>query len=99
MARQNKQNKLGKQKHEWRDTDEDGEAINYRAIHHGEAWRFIWSYKVGRTDEVVWHDVEEVSTEMWETLRDILWRKYQRRRVPFEMVEAIDKLLEKEKEA
>ena len=96
MARQNKQNKLGSQRHEWRDKDEDGEDVNFRAIHHGNDWRIIWSYKVGRTEEVVWHDVEEVTTEMWETLRDVLWRKYQRRRVPYELVEAIDKKLASE---
>ena len=96
MARQNSQNKLGNQRPEWKERDEDGNWINYRAIHHGSDWRIIWSYKVGRSEEVVWHDVEEITTEMWQTLRDILWRKYQRRRVPFEIVEAIDKLLERE---
>ena len=93
MARQNNQNKLGNQRHEWKDTDAEGDVVNYRAIHHGADWRFIWSYKVGRTEDVVWNDVEEVTVEMWETLRDILWRKYQRRRVPFEIVDAIDKRL------
>jgi len=90
MARQNKQNKLGNQKHEWKDTDADGEKVNYRAIHHGNDWRLIWSYKVGRNEEISWNDVEEVTLEMWESLRDILWRKYQRGRVPYEIVEALD---------
>jgi len=98
MARQNSQNKLGSQRHEWRDKDEEGNDINYRAIHHGCDWRFIWSYKVGRSDEAVWNDVEEVTEDIWLTLRDILWRKYQRRRVPFELVEAIDKRLAKKSE-
>lgn len=93
MARQNQQNKLGNQKHEWKDRDEEGNVVMYRAIHHACDWRFIWSYKVGRSEEVEWHDVEEVSREMWETLRDILWRKYQRKRLPFELIEAIDKRL------
>ena len=34
--------------------------------------------------------------EMWETLRDVLWRKYQRKRCPWELIEAIDKLLEED---
>lgn len=95
MARQNNQNKLGNQRHEWRDTDEEGNVLTYRAIHHGTDWRFIWSYKVGRDEDVVWRDAE-ATREMWEILRDILWRKYQRKRVPFELVNAIDKLLAKE---
>jgi hypothetical protein len=98
VARQNRQNKLGSQRHEWRTSDEEGRIINYRAIHHGTEWRFIWSFKVGRSEEIAWNEVEEVSREMWETLRDILWRKYQRRRVPFEFIDAIDKKLAQELE-
>ncbi len=93
MAHQNKQNRLGSQKHEWKDKHADGRNITYRAIHHGTEWRVIWSYKVGRSEEVVWEEVESVTFDMWEILRDILWRKYQRRRIPYELVEAIDKRL------
>ena len=96
MARQNSQNKLGNQRHEWKERDEEGNWIIYRAIHHASDWRVIWSYKVGRSEEAVWNDLEEVTPEVWQTLRDILWRKYQRGRVPFELVEAIDKRLAKD---
>ena len=96
MARQNSQNKLGNQRHEWKERDEEGNLIIYRAIHHASDWRVIWSYKVGRSEEAVWNDLEEVTPEVWQTLRDILWRKYQRGRVPFDLVEAIDKRLAKD---
>ena len=95
MAKQNSKNSLGRQKHEWKDTL-DGETITYRAIHHANEWRIIWSYKVGRSEEVAWHDVEEITAEMWEALRDIVWRKYQRKRLPYHIVEAIDKKLGKD---
>ena len=35
----------------------------------------------------------EFTREMWEELRDHLWRKYQRRRVPWDMVQQIDDIL------
>jgi hypothetical protein len=31
---------------------------------------------------------------MWENLRETLWRKYQRKRCPWEHIEQIDKILE-----
>jgi len=98
MAKQNQKNSLGKQIHEWKDVNEYGEKIMYRAIHHASDWRIIWSYKVGRSEEVVWNDVEEITEDMWETLRDIIWRKYQRKRVPFDLLVAIDKKLGRETE-
>lgn len=35
-----------------------------------------------------------ITREHWVTLRDVLWRKYQRKRCPWRFIEAIDKLLE-----
>jgi hypothetical protein len=34
-----------------------------------------------------------VPEELWRELRDILWRKYQRKRCPWKYIEEIDKLL------
>ena len=36
----------------------------------------------------------EFTRDLWITLRDLLWRKYQRKRCPWRLIEAIDKLLE-----
>jgi hypothetical protein len=51
--------------------------------------------KVGRSEKdfVEW-EVLEFNKDRWETLRDILWRKYQRKRCPWKLIEAIDKTLE-----
>ena len=44
-------------------------------------------------DDVEWEQVE-FTRDLWITLRDLLWRKYQRKRCPWRLIEAIDKLLE-----
>ena len=51
--------------------------------------------KVGRAerDDVEWEHVE-LTRAHWVTLRDVLWRKYQRKRCPWRFIETIDKLLE-----
>ncbi len=80
--------------HTWKDRTEDGVFV-YRACHHAGKWTLECSPKVGRSlrDDVEWVPVE-MTREHWETLRDILWRKYQRKRCPWEFIEKIDKLLE-----
>ncbi len=40
-----------------------------------------------------WEKVEYPSVELWVALRDVLFRKYQRRRVPFKFVERVDAIL------
>ena len=51
--------------------------------------------EVGRAerDDVEWERVE-LTRAHWVTLRDVLWRKYQRKRCPWRFIETIDKLLE-----
>ena len=43
-------------------------------------------------DEVV-PEPAEFTEEIWQTLRDLLWRKYQRRRVAWSLIEHIDDIL------
>ena len=67
----------------------------YRACHHASKWKLECAPKVGRAerDDVEWEHVEFTRAH-WVTLRDVLWRKYQRKRCPWRFIEAIDKLLE-----
>ncbi|MDA0768215.1 MAG: hypothetical protein O3A92_15510 [Verrucomicrobia bacterium] len=77
------------QKHQWRDRDEEG-MILYRAEYHASRWRVISQ----RKGEEEWEDHDPIKRELWEKLREILFNKYQRKRVPWQLVERIDKLLE-----
>ena len=78
----------------WQDKDEDGNKVIYEAQHFGGWWQLMVAPKVGRSlrDEVEFTPAE-FTTEIWQALRDLLWRKYQRRRVAWSMVEHIDDIL------
>lgn len=78
----------------WQDRDADGNKVIYEACHFGGWWQLTVTPKVGRS---LRDDVEpepaEFNEDIWKTLRDLLWRKYQRRRVSWDMVQHIDDIL------
>ncbi len=78
----------------WKDRDADGNKVVYEASHFGGWWQLTCTPKVGRAmkDEVE-PEPAEFTEEIWQTLRDLLWRKYQRRRVSWGLIEHIDDIL------
>lgn len=80
--------------HTWKEKTSEGTTF-YRATHHANKWILESMPKVGRSmkEDVDWEEVA-FTRDLWVTLRDILWRKYQRKRCPWRLIEAIDKLLE-----
>ena len=81
--------------HEWRETTEDGRARIVRASWDGRTWMFEETFK----DAPDWTRVTSPKIENFEELRDVLWRKYQRNRVPWHMVEHLDGILKDMREA
>ena len=81
---------LHSQAHEWRDRDEENRVRIVRAEWDGRQWNFRVTLKT----EPDWHVIEKPTLDMLEALRDVLWRKYQRRRVPFKFVQRVDAILE-----
>lgn len=75
--------------HEWRERTEEGLRF-WRATHHAGKWQFQTTLK----SDPDWEPIHPVPRELWAELRDILWRKYQRRRCPYSWIEEIDRLLE-----
>lgn len=76
-------------KHEWREREEDG-VRTYRAKFHGGKWAM--SSKLKSDEEWTYHD--PMQRPELELLRDVLWRKYQRGRLPHKHIEQIDAMLE-----
>jgi hypothetical protein len=73
--------------HEWHDRDETaGERRYFRAAKFGRRWTVLTTLK----SEPDWHRLDPVPLPVLEALRDLLANKYQRRRVPYEDVVAID---------
>ncbi len=78
----------------WQGRDEEGNKVVYEAAHFGGWWQLTCTPKLGRSqrDEMV-AEPAEFTPELWSELRELLWRKYQRRRVAWDMVEHIDDIL------
>lgn len=75
--------------HVWKEKDEDGRKREVRVTKFGGQWRFQSKY----ADELDWTYYDRPSVEDLTALRDIVFRKYQRRRASSEDVESIDQLL------
>ena len=81
--------------HEWRVRDENGARRWYRGYWDSRAWRFA-SLEV---DAERWEPVENPDLEIWKGLRDVIWRKYQRKRLPYKFVERLDAIIAELEEA
>lgn len=76
--------------HEWHERGAEGLRY-FRASRHGERWTILTTLKT----DPEWQrlEPESIPEEVWRALRDVVWRKYQRRRCPWERVAELDKLL------
>ena len=76
--------------HEWHDRDEAaGERRYYRAEKFGKKWELKTTLK----SDPDWERLLPVPLPILETLREQLQNKYQRRRIPWEDVVTVDKLV------
>lgn len=76
-------------KHQWR--EQEGDEVRYwRANYHGG--RFELFTRIGEDER--WQKRNPPRKEDWHALRDVLWRKYQRKRCPWKLVAKVDKILE-----
>ncbi len=75
--------------HEWKEAEEGGGIRRMRASRVAGQWRL--SSK--GPEDLTWNPHESPSEEDLRGLREVLWRKYQRRRLPWEHVREIDRLL------
>lgn len=76
--------------HNWKEVTADGEKREVRATKFGGEWRFQSKLK----HENVWTHHDVPSLEDLEALRDVLFRKYNRKRLPWEDVVTIDGMIE-----
>ena len=75
--------------HTWKTTTEEGEKREVRAEKFGKRWRL--QAKVKGEENWTYYD-DPLLPDLLE-LRDVLWRKYQRKHLSWEDVEAVDKLI------
>ena len=75
--------------HIWKEKDADGRKREVRATKFGGVWRLQAKF----TDESDWTYYDRPLTEDLLALKDIIFRKYQRRRASAEDLQSIEKLL------
>lgn len=75
--------------HIWKEKDTEGRKREVRATKFGGVWRLQAKY----TDESDWTYYDRPLLEDLLALKDIIFRKYQRRRASSEDLESIEKLL------
>lgn len=75
--------------HIWTSRDEEGRKREVRVTKFGGNWKFQAKYR----DEEDWTYYERPLTDDLRELRDIIFRKYQRRRASAEDFAAVGKLL------
>lgn len=77
--------------HEWHDLDEEARERRYfRAGKFGGKWTVSTTLK----SDLDWTRLDPIPLSVLQALRILLERKYQRRRVPFEDLVALDGLIE-----
>jgi hypothetical protein len=79
--------------HIWTDKDQDGRKREVRATKFGGAWRF----QAKTAGDLDWTHYDHPLLEDLLTLKDLLIRKYQRRRASIEDVASIDKLIQEQR--
>ena len=75
--------------HIWTEKDADGRKREVRVTKFGGVWRFQAKY----ADELEWTYYDRPLLEDLQALKDVVFRKYQRRRASAEDVTSIEKLL------
>ncbi|MEY2519030.1 MAG: hypothetical protein QOF24_789 [Verrucomicrobiota bacterium] len=75
--------------HIWKEKDAEGKKREVRVTKFGGVWRF----QAKSADESEWTYYDRPLLEDLQELRDVVFRKYQRRRASAEDVDSIEKLL------
>ena len=77
--------------HDWKDRTDTGENRLWRATKHGGDWKFM--SRLQKSEEG-WTTHEKMEIEDLKIFREVLFNKYQRRRIPWEDVVTIDNMIE-----
>ncbi len=81
--------------HVWREVTEAGEKREVRAVKFAARWKLQSRLERGRGQDAAndwtYHDPPEVAD--LQALRELIWRKYQRKRASYDDVVSLDKLI------
>jgi hypothetical protein len=76
--------------HEWFENTDEGK-VYYRANYYlGGKWTIMTTMQKRNP---VWTDLDPIPEAVLRELRDIIWKKYQRKRGPWERIAELDRIL------
>ncbi|MEQ1859087.1 MAG: hypothetical protein ABMA13_04060 [Chthoniobacteraceae bacterium] len=75
--------------HEWKSTTAEGEKREIRAEKFGGRWRLQAKLK----SEETWTYFDNPTIEDLAELREVLWRKYQRKKLPHEDLTTVERMI------
>jgi hypothetical protein len=75
--------------HEWFENTDEGKVF-FRANYLGGRWTIMTTTQ---KRDPTWTDLKPPSEAVLRELRDLVWKKYQRKRCPWERVADLDKML------
>ena len=75
--------------HTWRETTPDGEKREVRAVKFAKEWKLQSKLK----DDPGWTYHDQPTQEDLAALRDLIFRKYQRRRASYEDLQAVERMI------
>ena len=75
--------------HEWNERTDEGKRY-FRGNFRAGAW-IILTTTMKRNP--VWETMENPDVEVWQTLREVVFKKYQRKRCPWERVAELDRII------
>ena len=81
--------------HVWRETTGDGDKREVRAVKFAGQWKIQSKLK----DDPGWTYHDKPSPADLEALRDLIFRKYQRRRASYDDLQAVDRLISEQQGA
>ena len=77
--------------HEWRERGEDGVKRYYRGYWNSRDW----SFGILEPGADYWAPLELPTLHNWKSLRDVIFRKYQRKRLPHKFIVHLDEMIAK----
>ena len=77
-------------KYEWRENSDEGVIRLVSALRHAGKWQLRSRLK----SDAEWTKFPVIPLDDLKTLREVLWKKYQRNRVPYDHVLEVDALIE-----
>lgn len=85
----------GMERHEWTEHTDNGK-VYYRANYRNRGRWTVMTTTQKRNP--TWTDLDPVPDEIWRKVRELVFNKYQRKRLPWERVAEIDTFLGEEHE-